>query len=911
MPAAFYECRELETIDGTGKYYITSDDFDSGISSGGSETFFNACRFTMKTSSGELLKLHVSENNTNLTRTFCIDPNIVAKRGELDLSCVQYILGEGSRETGQNVIAVDEMFRNQKIGYYQEELISEYRNETCSIGFSNFPMCTSFARVYKDAGVYGINRYMFKDIASEVPENVVLNLTQVVSTSKNQIIQEYSVSGGLYAAAVIYTTTDFLYEIIHRVTSISLGDNYDVGMCTLCFIDPTTNSVMEVVRLEDVFNPLGRSPEKVTNLENIEFFPGHKLDMSNVFNEHWTAARSDPGIRIWRFMYTETYTSFVEGSLEEFFKKVRLFNINFCMRYLPGYPGAVNLKNFINWEDNLSSIYLQTLFFNDSGSFSLGFNKYVEYSDFQEIWYYILKYMTKPIGCIFNNCTVISSGDISEFLLVDKTRHPDLEPNTNFTKISYLFQGLNYKTSLESSEKKPIPLSHDFFEFMPSITTAVNAFNGMLLKNPIPFDFFRKRYKTTETVYVKKDGEFIEATLTKYLYRKEIENMAGCFSNIQFVDGNRSWYASGEYNKGAVVPWFVKDSEDNTYSEYYTSMDDETLTTNFGPEWEDASEVIDCDIPKREILFGTNVSWINGMITPGMGDGLLCSPDIFYGISQNAIDGAISGCLQYTGGDKSRNAFIMTGVLPRHLVSELPTSVSLSDAISGLNVLPRKLGKIGETSYYYFVPEKFTSRPNLSGAFKFRIIFPERSHKHYMILLPESIPNDVLTLDGALPSTNVLELDRTWAWTSEDSDGISYSVMGNPEYSNETGELVGIEFGFNLSRYTELKLDNLINPTLAALISEKIFTDGGTLVSGWAPKYKLANSTNYVISLTSYGLSKGVKDLWLPATNNHFIYASSQCYISWSSINGQNANTISTKLENFPNMSFEGVIENG
>ena len=97
--------------------------------------------------------------------------------------------------------------------------------------------------------------------------------------------------------------------------------------------------------------------------------------------------------------------------------------------------------------------------------------------------------------------------------------------------------------------------------------------------------------------------------------------------------------------------------------------------------------------------------------------------------------------------------------------------------------------------------------------------------------------------------------------------------MGTPEYNDD--QFVGMSTGISLQYYDSLRLDGFIQPSIASIISGRIFAED---LTDWTAKSYLSNTSNSAIYLSSAGLSYAA-EVYLPPSNNQFMSASSQCYI--------------------------------
>ena len=901
FPGAFYECRSLETISGNSIFWIHSSDDFSDQGGTNPETFFNAIKFTgLQEDEVTPVDLRVHENCTDLTRTFYVDYGKLGGHGKMELPVVARFLSTGSEHAGK-VTCIDSLFEGQTVKYDLDTLTSEYNQGKCSLSLGNFTGCYKFQAVFKATNVWGYNRYMFTGLGSNAT-NIINSLvgqgvtfSQIISIVKNPPTASKSINGNVVTDRVLYATTDFLQDIIDKIYSITIGSQSDQNS-RLCFINPQTKQVLDTVNIHDVFCPNGTSPIHLGRLSYIEFFPGHILNMAGAFDWPGNTAL----LNMSYFMYSVEYRYFTDNCLEELFRYKRLNRVTYSFNNLSGYQGEVNLANFIDWENIDPS---STLFYEQSGVFSLGFKKKVSYHDFQEtVWYNILSHPPQYMGAFFTDCTVYFASQEEankDFELISEDREDEVFPGSDtITDISFLFMALRAKISGGTGDYVPIRFTSKFMKRLPNVTVAASAFKNTYWANPVPWNFFRKRIKSApQSCFVWNGSEFIPGTVTKYEYRKDITKMSGCFSNIRLASCT-SWKYNASYNE-EIEPWEIVGSDDVTYDKCYETQDFSSEIHDWA--WEDAHEVLNCAVPYSDWKPGGEMStviWTNPIIaTQEDANGLFVSPDIFYCCAPGAD---VEECFSASAYSGSRQTPVFTGAIPQHLVWPLGKSSSLSGIMSNLNILPRLYGEYttSQDSFekinrcYYYVPSNYTTRTSLGGAFNFKMILPQENVKsgnriykdYYYLLLNDSLPKDVVSLNNSFPTTGII-ISQNWSmninYLEGDriiSDGIYYAICGEP--IEEGGEFVGMDTGLDLEYYDSLRLDGLVQASLASIMSGKIFKEN---LTQWGPATYLANISNNVVYLNSSGLSYAAQ-IYLPRLNKQFLSAGSPCYILSDSI---------------------------
>ena len=570
------------------------------------------------------------------------------------------------------------------------------------------------------------------------------------------------------------------------------------------------------------------------------------------------------------------------------------------------------------------------MFYEQTGVFSLGFKKKVSYSDFKDVvWYNILKHPPRNMGGFFTDCSVYFSSQAEasqDFELISSSHEGEtLQGSQDITDISFLFMALRAKIEGGTGDYVPIRFTSRFLKWLPNVITAKAAFKNTYWANPVPWNFFRKRVKTeAQSCYVWNGEEFISGTVRKYDYKKEISDMAECFSGIS-LQRCQAWKYNDSYND-ILEPWEIEGSDGNTYDKCYESPSFDSEIHDWA--WEDAHEELDCAIPYEDWKpggDGSTVTWTNPIITKSYGNGLFCSPDVFYSCSAGA---SVVSCFSATG-FPNRQTPVFTGAIPRHLVWPLGKSSDLSNMMSNLNILPRFYGEYTTevdgyekiNRCYYYIPSGYTTRTSLSNAFNFKMILPQESttsggkiyKDYYYLLLSDSLPKDVVALNNSFPSTSIV-VGQNWSmkinYIEGDrviSDGIYYALCGEP--IEEEGEFVGMDTGLDLEYYDSLRLDGLVQPSLAAIISGKIFKTTEQ-VAMWSPGMYLNNVSNCVIYLGSSGLSYAAK-IYMPRLNRQYMSATSPCYILSDSIINDQEQVPSEEVPNgllyYPNILITNI----
>ena len=375
--------------------------------------------------------------------------------------------------------------------------------------------------------------------------------------------------------------------------------------------------------------------------------------------------------------------------------------------------------------------------------------------------------------------------------------------------------------------------------------------------------------------------------MTSFDYRKELIDITGCFAGVT-LEENISYDPNASYNTG-VTRKTILDSENNEYTSYYL-----TETSTLEMELEDYGYT-DCfgfevSNPSPSVMFGED-EWTNPTrAASSIVNGVFCSPDVFYGVSDGGVIDDV-----FSANSVARKTPVFSGAIPKHLVSTLSTTTALSGVFTNLNIWPIKFGEYDDPeesglkhTYYYFVPEDFTSRPNLSRTFNFKLLIPEKrmtigagrfERPHYFVMLNTSVPASLSSLDSSLPTGS--DIKRTWAGDSE-TEGSYFSIMGSPVYDENTGDFIGMETGIDYEKFFNLKFDNIVLPGLAAIMSGDLIKGGQGAIL-WNEKSHLSSVGNFAVLLGINGLSTNAK-LELPLKNNNFLSSTSNSEVSIASV---------------------------
>ena len=784
---AFRYCSNLKYLHGSGSYKIS-----------GTYIFADCPEFTMRQSeNGNFSSLVVPETTTSLNGEFYITD--INKKGHIEKEAAVNFL-DNCCINAENVGSIVYLFENQNISYTKEDFIGEYRQGTSSLKLYNFPNCSDISRAFYNNPIDAHNRYMYSGLGRNISG---IKFSEVIGEDTRNNPSSTATRGyEIYYNSkyhVIYTTPDFLAEIIDNISSMSLR-NYNTDGLYYYFLDKNNSySRLNEVVLKDVFNPEEKYPGKLSSITQFEVFPAHTINFTNWFNENWTS------ISISTVFYYGTYPNVTPGSLEGLLKPLTLKSVTTFLTNISNYSndtnGRVNMKEFIDWE-NINQV--TNLFLNTSGYKSLGFDKYVTYDDFHYIWSKLLSSENLTgLASLFERCLILGNTHGDYFTLTDSSYTGG--ENTRITQVGWLFRGCRMAGTLTSTSYDYWNINHDFLKYLPNLSWVGYMFDSTLWEHTIPFDFFRKRKPDPSTVYVSENGEMRLARLNSFTYERNITNFTRCFADIE-LKTSAAFDPDALYNLGSVKYAYVKrvDNEgneigDETYQTYYLSPTSTTPITLTQPE-----EIQDIEFAKNadiDYTTQTELRYNNKTVTNysvSNYQGLFVAPDVLYGSSKTT--GYISSC--FAASNIPTNSNVFTGIIPNHLLMNV-NNWQPSNVLASLSILPFKFAKYVEenttVSCYRFVPKDYTRYQNLENAFNFRLFVPAAKlsdfavdETRYFILLSDSIPGDTSSLENAFPNTgsnsNIFGQNASYPVYYSGDSGIRFNIMGTPLVAPEFNE---------------------------------------------------------------------------------------------------------------------------
>lgn len=918
---AFYGCADLKYIEGNGNYYIC-----------GGETFTNCSEWTYRQHEdvpGEdpvFARVFVKNTCTNLNNTFYITNSNI--KGSIDYDAAKYFLDECTKSatnstiSAANVVTANNLLRNQSIVYSLGKGWEEYLNNTCSLSLSSFSSVTSASGILYDNPIDFLNKYLFAGFATN-SSNFVCSDTPMVGERTAFNPKNGANTRGMWRPYgstkyhVLYTTIDVFEYISSKFSALRLRLTNTDDTCYF-FIESSPGATDSVTGVND-FEPLAEvsmhdffygggsnAPRALKILKGMEIFPDHIINCANWFTTDYAAIQPgtdiDSGLDLDDIFQRISYSG-VKG-LERLFYNVELKQVVRSFRNITLDPdtndgkGRIDMATFVNWgigesDVNVISRKLRKfrVLFGNVVETSIGFPKTITYPDFQALWANVLKYATNLTGLyrLFYNC-IITGTTPTEFSLVDENYTG--ESNTSIAIIDFLFSTCYFRADL-NSQNQYLTITHDFFKYLPNLTDLYETFYATRWKNPIPFDFFRKRREVATTAYVPTDGGSRKPVkLITYEYSRTLSTLEGCFRNVTF-ESPQCFDPEGAYNKGSfkrvrLVSYDGSGNEVDEGTVYYESAVSQTECTITQPTEITDAENIQSHYAQRVTTnpLGTSGSLaVKNLVNYSnvRADGCFVAPDIFYAAQP-------SGCSVYACFANYNGAVVtFTGVIPDHLLKNC-RSTSITYTFYGIYITPKLYNTYIETTddgngnsvqithkYYYYVPIDFTESTSLNNAFNFKLIVPpvaEYEKIYYVIFLngetSKSIPTSVTTLAHGLPGatnsggsetpTGLVNQAAGFPRYYTADSGIRYAAMGTPIFSPvyvddgngnqvSTGEtqFTGMEWGFDLMSYPNLKLDNIYNAPISMFLYGELIRPG-TLIS-WNKSTLLSNSSGYFVRI--------------------------------------------------------------
>ena len=770
LPYAFSRCSSLTTVTGNNIKLVD-------------HAFSNCPNYTLKDNSGGYTKFIIDENVQNLSSTFYAT--------NLNWDTVKHIIDNIIPETN-NITNVSYMFAHCSLNFGINELKSSIRD-------NSYPKFNKLSKVTN--AMYMLASYNRHGITA-INKNLLL-MGDSNGCDYHNIFYNNDVNGNPY-----YVPKDIFQGTINKIKRFPfIGDATWANK--IIFTDTQGNPLPEdtPIMLSEIFNPDGVAPSKLISLYYIQPYGNYIFDWTNTFTAGWTSLT---------YMENVCYQPCKYKGLDRLmFNLPNPVQIYECWHTSKLEDSQTDYYTMFNWE--LQS-QLDVIFkLNESRNINTYcnlLNKYIQADDYILLVDKLLKSTTlTKLDVLFRNVTVI--GSLGDWKLSDGL------VNTKITNIDFTFQGFNNKTTSDSITTNYLNLHPDFFKTLPNLKYARGTFIGCKLGKPIPFDFFKKRYKVTENVWIKKEEEYLPATLTTYQYNQQLEDVSYLFYNCEW-DNTALQYNPDLYN---IDKNKVEDSNGEQYQEYYrrnivpgTSEDPQYTYTKY-----DLAQ--NTEITDSENLQGGYIASINNGNTiiqnpPLVGEAnrLIVPPDLFYGLSTQAAN--TDGVKQALYCKSSLN-----GIMPKNLFKNCK-NVKCISTWKNQTIIPQlvKQWESGGKQYKVYVhfPSGYNTYQDLSNAFdsNYIILYSTSSEVNYsLVLLQDSIPKLITYLKNAFDSQSIFDAGQL--------------LTSNNQQFNFIGKIVddSVVLGLDTSYFNNLFLDNIFYSNYLAVANGNLFYnefDAGT-----------------------------------------------------------------------------------
>lgn len=764
LSSAFSGCTKLATV--TGNNIKLAD-----------RAFSNCFNYALRDNSREYTKFVIEEGIKDLSYTF--------HNTQADWNAVKHIIDNVIPETN-NITNVSCMFSNCILQFGLNELKS-------SISQDSYP---NFGKLNKVTNA----TYMFAG-NNQKTGITALNKKLMQMGSSEGCDYHNIASSFLLDAQIYYIPKDLFQGTITKIKRFPFnGDSNWANK--IIFTDTLGNPLPEdtPVILSEIFNPDGIAPSKLTGLYYIQPHGNYTFDWTNTFTAGWTSLTYIENVCYQPCKY--------KGLDRLMFNLPKPVQMSECWNTSTLEDSQTDYYTMFNWElESQLEVIFKINDFRRINTYSNAVKKYITADDYILLIDKLLKSKTlTKLDVLFRNVTVL--GSLGDWNLSNTVI------NSKVTSINYMFDGFSNKTSQDALSSNYLMLNSNFLQALPNIEYAEGAFANCKIGKPIPFDFFKKRYKITENVWVKKGEEYSPATLTTYRYNQQLENISYLFYNSEW-DNSALQYSPDLYsiNKNKV-----EDSDGEQYQEYYrrtiipgTSEDPQYTYTKY-------DLVQNTEITDAEGLQGGYIAAItNGTIridNPqliGDQNKLIIPPDLFYGLKGQLTS---TRGVSYALNCKSA----LNGIIPKNLFKN-SKNVKCDNLWKGQTVIPQlvKSWTSGDTQYKVYVhfPSGYTSNGELSQAFNanYIILYSTNSEVNYsLVILQDSIPKTVTYLKNCFDSNYIFSV----IGQSLKSDNQQFNFIGNIKEDN-------LIMGLDTNYFSNLFLDNVFYSNYLQVVNGHLF----------------------------------------------------------------------------------------
>ena len=797
-PYCFEGITQLETIDTDGLYI--SDN-----------AFCNCSAFEGKNSSGKFANLKVDGKTTSLQSAF-YNTNV-----NFDFVCNFYKTAILKDNSITNVV---NMFNSCPSIIFGLDEYKEYVTD----GEFESPLDQSVLnKVTNASGLYSWTKMTvnFKDLYNFGSSN---------GCNYNSIINPDNA----------YFTLDFLESCINKITY--WGCSRSSGVCYQIPIneDGTIIDSSETISFKDIWNINDQAPKKLSTIHNFNINSNYLVDLQDAFNENWTS------LTTLNLCFWDCYSINLGKLLYNLPNLTYLVN---CFNQNSKSTDDIDLWEFVNWEKFVPhnnnqeyGCFSTSGYWYNSGSFN--FKRHISADNYKKICNLFIKNNKYNLSNLFYNTTINNySGELT---------FGDSGIDANAYYMRHTYDGAYISDD-------GIALSDDFFSSMPNVQDVRYCFANTKLSKPLPFNFFKKRYDAggNTAAFVKVGDVYKEATLHEYKYRQHIWNYSYLFYNTEFTDDARQ-YTPGNYTIKDNCAINNDTTDSTVYTEYYTrTIDEETQEYKYTKH-----KISTCtEISDAEDLTGgweqsVNVGFIQ--TNPNIGtcdkNKLIIPPDFFYGTAtshtQDSGDNGVTS-YSYAFACKPNN---MIGIIPKNIFSanRAGTVQKVFDRQIVIPMLVKTIkGSNSIDNVYVQYPKNYTANTSLSYAFT-----------SYPIVLRHSVEGDITTTNYSFILLNESISKQTssldHAFYFDVSNFVMYSTSVNSYNNNYEFNICGsysdsgITHGFDMTRFSDLKLDNMLFTPVLTVLNGNLFNDAYDI-----SKCKLSSSNSRIVNC--YNSSAGNK----------------------------------------------------
>lgn len=963
----FSGCKDLKTITGEGKYYITD-----------SNTFYNCQAFTLKKYdesadnglSAEIANIYVSSSCTSLASTFNINDRSL-DIGSIELSAASQFLLERCKNTSgsdgvENVTSIDMMFGRQNISYSTDEGLNDYVYEQCLLPLGGFINVSSIENVFYGTNVIFFPKYMFK--MSKFNDASVSGFDNGLGSNVTDISFNINTAG---IKIFMYDTFEYIISkmsafydleqpiLVYEEKEDSTGDltvSYTHNGVTYYF------GLAEEVKINDLFTPNGLTPDNLHIFSGIKFSTSFTLklsdsssktipitlDATDLFDHAYSSddTAKDNWNKDLNYVFDNAFNSISASSFKSFQKLLSKINVvSFKNSFNDMVSSAdketagiddikIDLYNFFDYDTFFSNITSFNSFTDNSHYTVWNSPKYISYDNFHSLFEKLLSNSISLCSGLFMNSDIIlnASSEASDIRLVSDSFSSNKKV---ITGLPFLLYGCYFTvgTSGEEDSKVPVAFSQSTFAPVKTCVNFYNAFSGMHFLKGFPLNLFSKKsFKQQANTEDKYYAEDITAKYDYYynlVYSNQITNAALMFSDITFSDVTTAGFDPDDsFNSSEITsPYYtyLADGVESAPQYYYYTYSDSVFTKHsvetgvqqdidFYNSDDYATPLFRTIIMNNKTLYSDAFSSLNGDSTEYSKVKYIISPDFFYNLADSCD---ITGMFKSDISDES--LIKPVGTLPKHLVQvyNQNTEKSLGTAFYGCNVIPVKVYYSETVSgtvtvrddYFSLVPSGFHVKNTMcSEEFNFNIIFPffsDSAVQHFYLMMSDSF-SDISLFSNSLPIdiyNKIGEISKFGALSNSSTSAVRYNVMLTLN-KDDSGNVESIEEGFNMAKFKNVILNNAFSPLIMTIYYGDLFAEMSEFDDSYITAGYLISSSCSVSSNARLNMGLTNSKKYFPDLTNAEI-TSPVNKVKAASLINYSSSQASEWAANYPNLSIE------